>query len=214
MRPKQQAGTPLGQLLSLPGALAPVHAKTNLVSTPAPPPPLYRYGQQERGAAQSSRYTGGVVQSPYRPVENINTDFISPTYAPLAPIVGGGGGLAALFALGGGMASGARPGGGGSASGTPRPSGAPTTGVSAGTSRSPAGAPGSSGGYTSRFGKATGGTALGGYGGTYQPYNPQPNAGTPASAGNPTGGYSGGYVPLGTQLASAAVRGRRGSYYE
>lgn len=69
------------ELLSLQRLLRPVKPRASYVSTPGPLPSLLSYGPQERGVAQSSRYTGGVSQAPAHLVQNQTLDFTEPTYA-------------------------------------------------------------------------------------------------------------------------------------
>jgi hypothetical protein len=73
--------------------LAPQHARTQSVAMPQALPPNIRYGNVPPGIAQSSRFTGGVVQQ--QPASQIlpPPDFIAPTYPgislhPPAPVSG------------------------------------------------------------------------------------------------------------------------------
>lgn len=201
-------------LVSGPSQLKPFHASGSTVAMPTAPPAGLRYGSLPPGIAQSSRFTGGVVQ--HQPAGQVFTppNFISPTYS--TPNFLGAqepSGLSSLIAARLGVR---RPVSSGPTPSTPSTpnnpvAGSPIAGNTSGGG-SPTGAPGSSGGFHQVRSGLSG--VLGGYGGTYSPYNPQPNVGTPASVGNPTGGYTGGYVPLGAALAAAAVAGRRGTYYE
>lgn len=78
---------PSSAMIAPPGQLAPQRPRSSFVSMPRALPHNMQFGSTPRGPVQSSRYTGGVVQSPFaaKPLAP-PPDFQAPQYAPLSPM--------------------------------------------------------------------------------------------------------------------------------
>lgn len=78
-----RSSSPLQQLIAPARGLASPGPRSSVVSTPHNLPSMIPYGKVPPGQAQSSSFTGGVVQNPASLVQNQTQDFTAPSYGPL-----------------------------------------------------------------------------------------------------------------------------------